>query len=136
MCGIIGILSEKPVVPLLVQALKRLEYRGYDSAGVATLLNGGIERRRAEGKLDKVVAHLMAPDLNLNTPPQEAGQAPLSRLDGAFALATISAGQENLLIGARRGRPLAIGYGEGEKFPGSAALALAPLNRRLSFLEE
>ena len=208
MCGIIGILSEKPVVPLLVQALKRLEYRGYDSAGVATLVNGGIERRRAEGKLHnlearlrreplcgtvgightrwathgqpnevnahphvnervavvhngiienfrslraeleqagrcfesetdtEVVAHLLAHYLNLQMPPQEAVQATLSRLDGAFALAIIFAGQENLLIGARRGSPLAIGYGEGELFLGSDALALAPLNRRICYLEE
>ena len=208
MCGIIGILSEKPVVPLLVQALKRLEYRGYDSAGVATLVNGGIERRRAEGKLHnlearlrreplcgtvgightrwathgqpnevnahphvnervavvhngiienfrplraeleqagrcfesetdtEVVAHLLAHYLNLQMPPQEAVQATLSRLDGAFALAIIFAGQENLLIGARRGSPLAIGYGEGEMFLGSDALALAPLNRRICYLEE
>ena len=208
MCGIVGAIAERNIVPILMEGLHRLEYRGYDSAGVATLVNGGIERRRAEGKLHnlearlrreplcgtvgightrwathgqpnevnahphvnervavvhngiienfrplrteleqagrcfesetdtEVVAHLLAHYLNLQMPPQEAVQATLSRLDGAFALAIIFAGQENLLIGARRGSPLAIGYGEGEMFLGSDALALAPLNRRICYLEE
>jgi len=116
---------------------------------VAVVHNGIIENFRPlrteleqagrcfESETDtEVVAHLLAHYLNLQMPPQEAVQATLSRLDGAFALAIIFAGQENLLIGARRGSPLAIGYGEGEMFLGSDALALAPLNRRICYLEE
>ena len=208
MCGIIGITGDKPVVPLLVEALKRLEYRGYDSAGVATLVNGGIERRRAGGKLHnlearlrreplcgsvgightrwathgrpnemnahphanervavvhngiienfrplraeleragrgfetetdtEVVVHLLAHYLDHQLSPQEAVRATLARLDGAFALAIIFAGQHELLIGARRGSPLAIGYGKGEMYLGSDALALAPMTSRICYLEE
>ena len=208
MCGIIGIVGNKPAVPALVGALKRLEYRGYDSAGVATLVNGGIDRRRAEGKLENLetrlgreplsgtvgightrwathgrpnetnahphanervavvhngiienflplraelerggrrfesetdteaVAHLLAYYLDHQMTPQEAVRATLARLDGAFALAIIFAGRHDLLIGARRGSPLAVGYGEGEMFLGSDALALAPLTSRICYLED
>ena len=208
MCGIIGIIGKAPVTPLLVEALRRLEYRGYDSAGVATLINGHIERRRAEGKLVKlesllrvqplpgtigightrwathgaptetnahphadervvlvhngiienfrelrreltaerrqiatetdteVVVHLISSYLEKGHSPQDAVQAALSRLEGAFALAILFAKHHNLMIGARRGSPLAVGYGEGEMYLGSDALALAPLTNRICYLEE
>jgi glucosamine--fructose-6-phosphate aminotransferase (isomerizing) len=191
-----------------MDALKRLEYRGYDSAGVATLVDGDIGRRRAEGKLENLrarlqreplcgtvgightrwathgrpnelnahphanervalvhngiienflplraeleetgrrfetdtdteaVAHLLAYYLDRQLPPHEAVPATLSRLDGAFALAIIFAGRPDLLIGARRGSPIAIGYGDGEMFLGSDALALAPFTDRISYLED
>ena len=208
MCGIIGILGKAPAAPLLLDALKRLEYRGYDSAGVATLVNGQIERRRAEGKLvnlaqrldgeplagttgightrwathgapnetnahphanervavvhngiienfrelraelegqghgfetetdTEVMVHLVTEGLNQQKTPQEAVAAALKRLEGAFALAIVFAGRHDLMIGARRGSPLAVGYGEGEMFLGSDALALAPLTDRICYLEE
>jgi len=208
MCGIIGILGREPVAPLMVDALKRLEYRGYDSAGVATLEKGHLARRRAEGKLknleqrlgreplagtigightrwathgrpnennahphatDRVavvhngiienfqalrreltglgytfrtetdteaVAMLASHFLAQGDAPGEAVAKTLARLDGAFALAFLFAGERDLLIGARRGSPLAIGYGDGEMFLGSDALALAPLTRRITYLEE
>jgi glutamine---fructose-6-phosphate transaminase (isomerizing) len=208
MCGIIGIIGKAPVTPLLIEALRRLEYRGYDSAGVATLINGHIERRRAEGKLVKlesllrvqplpgtigightrwathgaptetnahphadervvlvhngiienfrelrreltaerrqiatdtdteVVVHLISSYLEKGHSPQDAVQAALSRLEGAFALAILFAKHHNLMIGARRGSPLAVGYGEGEMYLGSDALALAPLTNRICYLEE
>ncbi len=208
MCGIIGIIGSVPVVPLLVDGLKRLEYRGYDSAGIATLTNGSIDRRRAEGKLanlaalldedpvegtigightrwathgrpsevnahphanqsvavvhngiienfqelreelaaaghsfetetdTEVVVHLLRDHLEKQLSPQEAVAASLKRLEGAFALAIIFAGRHDLMIGARRGSPLAVGYGDGEMFLGSDALALAPLTDRISYLEE
>jgi glucosamine--fructose-6-phosphate aminotransferase (isomerizing) len=208
MCGIIGILGTAPAAPLLLEGLRRLEYRGYDSAGVATLANGRIERRRAEGKLanlaalleraplagtvgightrwathgrpnetnahphatgrvavvhngiienfqelraeleaaghrfqtetdTEVVAHLLTRYLEEQKTPEEAMAAAMARLKGAFALAIIFAGRHDLMIGARRGSPLVVGYGEGEMFLGSDALALAPLTRRLSYLEE
>jgi glucosamine--fructose-6-phosphate aminotransferase (isomerizing) len=208
MCGIIGILGDKPVVPLLIEALKRLEYRGYDSAGIATLVNGGIDRRRAQGKLinlearlqreplcgtvgightrwathgrpneanahphvnervavvhngiienfrplraeleqagrlfesetdTETVAHLLAHYLDHQMAPEEAVMATLARLEGAFALAIIFAGRHDFIIGARRGSPLAVGYGEGGMFLGSDALALAPLTSRICYLEE
>src|SRR6266849_2537811 len=208
MCGIIGIIAKKPVAPELIGGLKRLEYRGYDSAGIATLINGRIERRRAEGKLANLVArlerepvqgvigightrwathglptetnaHPIATDrvavvhngiienfqalrrelgalgygfrtetdteavailathyLAQGLSPRQAIAKSLARLDGAFALVFLFAGEHDLLIGARRGSPLAIGYGDGEMFIGSDALALAPLTRRLSYLEE
>ena len=208
MCGIIGILGKSPVVPLLVDGLKRLEYRGYDSAGVATLVNGRIERRRAEGKIARleaelranplggtigightrwathgaptvgnahphathrvalvhngiienfqelreelegdgvrfetetdteVVAHLLTCHLDRQMSPEEAVAATLSRLHGAFALAIIFAGRHDLMVGARRGSPLAVGFGDGEMFLGSDALALAPLTQRICYLEE
>jgi glutamine---fructose-6-phosphate transaminase (isomerizing) len=208
MCGIIGILGKRPVAPLLLDALKRLEYRGYDSAGVATLVNGRIERRRAEGKIARleaeleqaplpgttgightrwathgaptvvnahphatdrvalvhngiienfqelraelegegvrletetdteVVAHLLTRELNRQKSPEEAVAAVLPRLTGAFALAILFAGRHDLMIGARRGSPLAVGYGDGEMYLGSDALALAPLTQRICYLEE
>ena len=208
MCGIIGILGQAPAAPLLVDALKRLEYRGYDSAGVATLVNGGIDRRRAEGKLvnleslleraplpgtigightrwathgrpteanahphasDRVaivhngiienfkelrreledachvfetetdsetVVHLLTAYLEKQASPQEAVAETLKRLEGAFALAIVFAGRHDLMVGARRGSPLAVGYGDGEMYLGSDALALAPLTNRICYLEE
>ncbi len=208
MCGIIGILGKAPAAPLLLDALKRLEYRGYDSAGVATLVDGKVERRRAEGKLvnlakrldaeplagttgightrwathgapnetnahphanervavvhngiienfrelraelegqghgfetetdSEVVVHLVTEGLNQQKTPQDAVAAALKRLEGAFALAIVFAGRHDLMIGARRGSPLAVGYGEGEMFLGSDALGLAPLTDRICYLEE
>jgi glutamine---fructose-6-phosphate transaminase (isomerizing) len=208
MCGIIGIIGEAPVAPLLLDGLKRLEYRGYDSAGIATLRNGAIERRRAEGKLSNLVGvvagrpldgtigightrwathgrptevnahphanervalvhngiienfkqlrgeleaaghrfetetdtetvvHLISDCLDRQMTPQQAVAATLKRLEGAFALAIIFAGRHDLMIGARRGSPLAVGYGDGEMFLGSDALALAPLTDRICYLEE
>ena len=208
MCGIIGILGKADVAPLLLAGLNRLEYRGYDSAGVATLVNGRIERRRAEGKLGnlaallardplpgttgightrwathgrpnetnahphatarvaivhngiienfqelrdelealghrfetetdtEVVAHLLTHHLDAQKSPEDAMAATLPRLHGAFALAVVFAGRPDLMIGARRGSPLAIGYGDGEMYLGSDALALAPLTRRICYLEE
>ena len=208
MCGIIGIIGRNAVAPLLIDGLKRLEYRGYDSAGIATLVDGGIDRRRAEGKivnLDALVAreplggtigightrwathggpsetnahphadervvlvhngiienfqelrteltdkghkfetdtdteavvHLVSDFLAAGKTPQEAVAAALKRLEGAFALAILFAGIDGLMIAARRGSPLAIGYGDGEMFIGSDALALAPLTQRICYLEE
>ena len=208
MCGIVGILGNGPVAGLIVDSLKRLEYRGYDSAGVATLEHGRVERRRAEGKLrnlqarleaeplsgavgightrwathgkptesnahphasegvavvhngiienfrelraelqakghafstetdTEVVAHLVGDELRRGKTPQEAVAAALPRLRGAFALAFIFEGQENLLIGARQGAPLAVGYGEGEMYLGSDALALAPFTDEITYLED
>ena len=208
MCGIIGIIGKQPVAPLLMDGLKRLEYRGYDSAGIATLVNGGIERRRAEGKIanlealmgsspvdgttgightrwathgspteinahphadDRVVlvhngiienfqelrreladaghvfetetdteavVHLVSHYLDAGKSPQDAVAATLARLEGAFALAILFAGRNDLMIGARRGSPLAIGYGDGEMYIGSDALALASLTQRICYLEE
>ena len=208
MCGIIGIIGKAPVAPLLVDGLRRLEYRGYDSAGVATLVNGGIARRRAEGKLvnlaallDKdpvegtigightrwathgrptevnahphanervalvhngiienfqelrdelagkghsfetetdteVIVHLLTEHLNQQMTPQEAVSEALVRVQGAFALAIVFAGRQDLMIGARAGSPLAVGYGDGEMYLGSDALALAPLTDRITYLEE
>jgi glutamine---fructose-6-phosphate transaminase (isomerizing) len=208
MCGIIGIIGNEPVAPHLIEALKRLEYRGYDSAGVATLESGTLTRRRAEGKLknleqrlqreplsgtigightrwathgrptennahphateklaivhngiienfadlhreleakgakfesetdSEVVAHLVTDELERGATPIEAVRAALPRLRGAFALAFLFAGDDNLLIGARRGSPLAIGYGDGEMFVGSDAIALAPFTSTVSYLED
>ena len=208
MCGIVGIIAERPVAEVLVDGLRRLEYRGYDSAGVATLVNGRIETRRAVGKLNSLadkltreplagtvgightrwathgrpsednahphfstqvavvhngivenyrdlrkelekkghifksetdtesIAHLITDYLQKGLSPQAATEAALKRLEGAFALAIIFTGHENLLIGARRGSPLAVGYGEHEMYLGSDALALAPLTSRISYLEE
>jgi glucosamine--fructose-6-phosphate aminotransferase (isomerizing) len=208
MCGIVGILGREPVAEEMVEALKRLEYRGYDSAGVATLENGHLTRRRAEGKLknlekrlsseplaghtgightrwathgkpnetnahphatDKVavvhngiienfkelrealqkkgvkfstetdtevVAHLVTDEMNQGRSPAEAVQAALPKLRGAFALAFLFEGEDDLLIGARKGSPLAIGYGKGEMFLGSDAIALAPFTETISYLEE
>ena len=208
MCGIIGILGARLVAPLLLDGLKRLEYRGYDSAGIAALTDGRIEFRRAEGKIDRLVArceqeplagtvgightrwathgrptednahphvtdrvaivhngiienyrelrqeleaknhrfrsetdtetiaHLMTDYLDQGMTPQQATAATLKRLQGAFAIAVLFAGYPDLLVGARRGSPLAIGYGEDELYLGSDALALAPLTNRISYLEE
>jgi len=208
MCGIVGIIGKRDVSALLVDGLRRLEYRGYDSAGVATLVNGGIERRRAEGKLknletllvgqplagrvgightrwathgipsernahphatarvavvhngiienfaelkdelleaghsftsdtdSEVIAHLVTYYLDRQMLPADAVGAALRRLQGAFALAMIFSGEQDLMIGARRGSPLAVGYGDGEMYLGSDALALAPLTRKITYLDE
>src|SRR5436309_4193107 len=208
MCGIVGILGREPVAGLLVDALKRLEYRGYDSAGVATLESGQLVRRRAEGKLrnlearltreplagttgightrwathgrptesnahphaterlavvhngiidnfrelreelektgarfgsdtdTEVVAHLVTQEMKNGRSPAEAVAAALPRLRGAFALAFLFAGENDLLVGARKGSPLAIGYGDGEMYLGSDAMALAPFTDTISYLED
>jgi glutamine---fructose-6-phosphate transaminase (isomerizing) len=208
MCGIVGILGAGPVAGSIVDALKRLEYRGYDSAGVATLENGKLERRRAEGKLKNLEAKLAASplggaigightrwathgkpteinahphasprlavvhngiienfralrqelaaqgyafatetdseiaafvvedELGKGKSPEEAVHAALGRLRGAFALVYLFEGEEDLLIGARQGAPLAIGYGDGEMYLGSDALALSPFTDRIAYLEE
>jgi glucosamine--fructose-6-phosphate aminotransferase (isomerizing) len=208
MCGIIGILGRGPVAEQLVDSLKRLEYRGYDSAGVATLEGDVLTRRRAEGKLrnlearlkdspldghtgightrwathgkptesnahphatenvavvhngiienfrelrqslekqgakfasetdTEVVAHLVNTYLLKGASPQEAVKATLPQLRGAFALAFVFRGHGDLLIGARRGSPLAIGYGKGEMYLGSDAIALAPFTDTISYLED
>ncbi len=208
MCGIVGILGREPVAGLLVDALKRLEYRGYDSAGVATLESGQLVRRRAEGKLrnlearlarepltgtigightrwathgrptegnahphatehlavvhngiienfrelreelektgakfgsdtdTEVVAHLVTREMKNGRSPADAVAAALPRLRGAFALAFLFAGENDLLIGARKGSPLAIGYGDGEMYLGSDAIALAPFTDAISYLED
>jgi len=208
MCGIVGIIGREPVAGHLVEALKRLEYRGYDSAGVATLDHGALGRRRAEGKLaalerrltreplagnigightrwathgkptesnahphatdrvavahngiienfrelrerltkngakfgsetdTEVVAHLVTDEMKKGKPPVEAVAATLKQLRGAFALAFLFAGEDDLMIGARKGSPLAIGYGDGEMYLGSDAIALAPFTDTISYLED
>ncbi len=208
MCGIVGIIGREPVAGHLVEALKRLEYRGYDSAGVATLDHGALGRRRAEGKLaalekrlareplagnigightrwathgkptetnahphatdrvavahngiienfrelreklikngakfgsetdTEVVAHLVTDEMKKGKPPVEAVAAALKQLRGAFALAFLFAGEDDLMIGARKGSPLAIGYGDGEMYLGSDAIALAPFTDTISYLED
>jgi glucosamine--fructose-6-phosphate aminotransferase (isomerizing) len=208
MCGIVGILGRGPVAEQLVDSLKRLEYRGYDSAGVATLEGDHLARRRAEGKLrnlearlkaeplaghtgightrwathgrptennahphatarvavvhngiienfrelrealekkgavfntetdTEVVLHLVDSYLARGINPVEAVKASLSELRGAFALGFIFAGDDNLMIGARNGPPLAIGYGEGEMYLGSDAIALGPFTDTIAYLED
>jgi glucosamine--fructose-6-phosphate aminotransferase (isomerizing) len=208
MCGIVGILGREPVAEQMVEALKRLEYRGYDSAGVATLEAGRLTRRRAEGKLrnletklrgdplmgmigightrwathgkpnennahphatdrlavvhngiienfrelreelegkgakfgtetdTEVVAHLVTQEMKNGRSPVEAVAAALPRLRGAFALAFLFEGESDLLIGARKGSPLAVGHGDGEMYLGSDAIALAPFTDTISYLEE
>jgi glutamine---fructose-6-phosphate transaminase (isomerizing) len=208
MCGIVGILGKAAVAGELVDGLKRLEYRGYDSAGVCTLVDGQFQRRRAEGKLKNLVArleddplpglsgiahtrwathgaptednahphivgdvavvhngiienfkplrdelqaegrtflsqtdtevvgHLVARELEAGKSPQQAVAAVLPRLHGAFALALLFRNDPDLLIGARLGAPLTVGYGDGENYLGSDALALAGITQRIAYLEE
>jgi glutamine---fructose-6-phosphate transaminase (isomerizing) len=208
MCGIVGIVGHSQVAPLIVDALKRLEYRGYDSAGVATIEHGELGRRRAEGKLinlerrlkddplagtigightrwathgvpnetnahphfsdgvaivhngiienfaelrdelirdgysfssqtdTEVVAHLVARELAKGLKPVEAAHQALKRLEGAFALAIMFKGDEDLIVGARNGPPLAVGHGDGEMFLGSDAIALAPFTNSITYLED
>ncbi len=208
MCGIVAVVGHTPVAPLIVDALKRLEYRGYDSAGVATIQRGELSRRRAEGKLvnlerrlqaepldgtigightrwathgvpnetnahphfsngvaivhngiienfaelrdelvrdgyefasqtdTEVVAHLISRELTRGAAPVEAAHNALKRLQGAFALAIMFKGDEDLIVGARNGPPLAVGHGEGEMFLGSDAIALAPFTNSITYLED
>lgn len=208
MCGIVGVVGVSPAAELLLDGLKRLEYRGYDSAGIATLVNGHIERRRAEGKLKalskvleetplagvtgightrwathgaptesnahphatsrvavvhngiienhallraeleaagqvfcsetdtETVAQLLDLLLAQGLSPVEAARQAFGRLEGAYALALIFAGHPELIIGAQRGAPLAVGFGGEEMYLGSDALALAPLTREIAYLED
>ena len=209
MCGIIGILGKEDVTGRLLEGLRRLEYRGYDSAGICTIHNGALDRRRAEGKLDnlaktlaaeplpgligiahtrwathgaptqdnahphatgevalvhngiienfkplrdeliakgrtfqsqtdtEVVAHLISADVEAGMDPVEAVRTNLKRLHGAFALAILFRQNPDMLIGARLGSPLVVGYGEnGETYLGSDALAIAPLTQQIAYLEE
>lgn len=208
MCGIVGILGKHQVAPLLVEALKRLEYRGYDSAGIATVNDGVLERRRAIGKLvnlsdllvheplagcsgightrwathgaatvanahphqagpvavvhngiienfrelraelaeagfgfesetdTETVALLARLNIERGLSPADAARETLARLRGAFALCFLFKGEDNLIIAARKGSPLAIGHGDGEMFVGSDAIALAPMTDRITYLEE
>ncbi len=163
MCGIVGVLGTHEAAPLLVESLKRLEYRGYDSAGIATINDAGqLDRRRAVGKLvnlsdalvhdplqgksgiitfvtetdTETVALLAQEFLEQGKSPREAVAATLPRLEGAFALCFLFDGEEDLMIAARKGSPLAIGHGDGEMFVGSDAIALAPLTDRITYLDE
>jgi glucosamine--fructose-6-phosphate aminotransferase (isomerizing) len=208
MCGIVGVIGTRPAAPLLLEALRRLEYRGYDSAGVATLVNGHVERRRASGKLanlaavlddrplpgttgightrwathgaptegnahphgtervavvhngiienhaelraeleregqefstetdTETVAQLVDLNLKRGMEPVEAAGAAFERLEGAYALAIVFAGHSELMVGAQRGAPLAVGFGDDEMFLGSDSLALAPLTRRIAYLKD
>ncbi len=208
MCGIFGIIGEQQVAPLLLEGLKRLEYRGYDSSGIASLSNGHIDRRRAEGKLvnlkdkidqepldgtvgightrwathglpnernahphatDKVavvhngiienyaslkaelielgakfdtqtdtevIIHLVTHYMNEGESAEDAANKTMDRLEGAFALVMIFAGHHDLMIGCRQGTPLALGYGDGEMFVASDSYALAPLTKKICFLED
>jgi len=208
MCGIIGITGAGAVVPRLIDSLKRLEYRGYDSAGIAAVVDGRIERRRAKGKIreleavlaadplagtigightrwathgaptttnahphkagrvclvhngiienfaelkaeleaegrvfesqtdTEVVAHLLDHKLTAGLAPLDAFKATLDRLTGAYALAVLIEGEDELILGARRGSPLVVGWGEGEMYLGSDALAVGPFTQKISYLEE
>src|SRR5437763_5328431 len=208
MCGIVGIVGKSDVAQRLFDGLKRLEYRGYDSAGICTIDDGKLERRRAEGKLDnlarelgdrplhgitgiahtrwathgaptvgnahphivgsvalvhngiienfkplrdeligegrkfesetdtEVVGHLVAREIEGGASPEDAVAAVLPRLHGAFAIAFLFRDHPDLIIGARRGAPLTVGYGEGENYLGSDALAVAPWTQRIAYLEE
>jgi glucosamine--fructose-6-phosphate aminotransferase (isomerizing) len=208
MCGIIGVTGNGPVVPRLIDSLKRLEYRGYDSAGVAAMVDGAVERRRAQGKIrnleavlaeqpltasvgightrwathgapttanahphkagrvtlvhngiienfaelkaelaaeghvfesqtdTEVIAHLLDAELNTGRAPLEAFKVTLDRLTGAYALAVLIDGQDDLILGARRGSPLVVGWGEDEMYLGSDALAVGPFTQKISYLEE
>ncbi len=208
MCGIVGILGLEPVSWQLVDALKRLEYRGYDSAGIALLHDAKLKRIRAAGKLDnlasrlngrdepatagightrwathgaptegnahphhagrvaivhngiienfrelkdelaaqgvgfetetdtEVVAHLIDQAMSAGLMPLDAVRNVLARLEGAFAFAILFDGEDNLMIGARRGSPLAIGHGDGQMYLGSDAIALAPFTNRVTYLDD
>ena len=208
MCGIIGVTGNGPVVPRLIDSLKRLEYRGYDSAGVAAVVDGAVERRRAQGKIrnleavlaeaplkatvgightrwathgapttanahphkagrvtlvhngiienfaelkaelaaeghvfesqtdTEVIAHLLDAELNTGRAPLEAFKVTLDRLTGAYALAVLIDGEDDLILGARRGSPLVVGWGEDEMYLGSDALAVGPFTQKISYLEE
>jgi glucosamine--fructose-6-phosphate aminotransferase (isomerizing) len=208
MCGIVGIAGRQDAAPVILEALKRLEYRGYDSAGIATLDHGAIQRRRSPGKLarleavlrerplsgttgightrwathgapsennahphasarvaivhngiienfrelkaelaarghafesetdSEVAAHLVTDLLAEGYAPDESAKRAVARLTGAYSIAMIFKGHDGLLIGARKGAPLAVGYGEGECYLGSDAFALAPFTNRVAYLEE
>jgi glucosamine--fructose-6-phosphate aminotransferase (isomerizing) len=208
MCGIVGIAGTRDVAPVILEALRRLEYRGYDSAGIATLVDGGIDRRRAPGKLNnldtvlrgqplpghtgightrwathgaptesnahphvsgkvaivhngiienfrelrdeliakghtfhsetdsEVAAHLVTDYLDAGLAPAEAAKAAVRRLIGAYSLAMMFKGHEGFLVGARKGPPLAVGYGESESYLGSDAFALAPFTNRVAYLRD
>ena len=208
MCGIVGIVGTSDVAQRLFDGLKRLEYRGYDSAGICTIDQGQLVRRRAEGKLDnlarelagdllhgstgiahtrwathgaptvgnahphivgpvalvhngiienfkplrdeliaegrtfesetdtEVVGHLVAREVERGASPQDAVAAVLPRLTGAFAIAFLFRDDPELIIGARMGAPLTVGYGEGENYLGSDALAVAPWTQRIAYLDE
>src|SRR3982751_2701226 len=208
MCGIVGIVGGEDVAQRLFDGLKRLEYRGYDSAGICTINDGKLERRRAEGKLDnlarelvanplhgitgiahtrwathgaptvgnahphivgpvalvhngiienfkplrdeliadgrtfesetdtEVVGHLVAREVERGASPQQAVAAVLPRLTGAFAIAFLFRDHPDLIIGARQGAPLTVGYGEGENYLGSDALAVAPWTQRIAYRDE
>ena len=208
MCGIVAIVGKEAVAQRLFDGLKRLEYRGYDSAGICTITNGKFERQRAEGKLDnlaakladdrpegtigiahtrwathgaptegnahphivgpvalvhngiienfkplrdeliadgrefesetdtEVVAHLVAREVEGGASPEDAVATVLPRLHGAFAIAFLFRDQPDLVIGARMGAPLTVGYGEGENYLGSDAIALAPWTRKIAYLDE
>ncbi len=208
MCGIIGVTGIGPAVPRIIDSLKRLEYRGYDSAGIAVLVDGRIERRRAKGKIreleavlaaepleaqvgightrwathgapttinahphkagrvvlvhngiienfaelkaelavagcvfesqtdTEVMAHMLDEALKRDPDPLTAFKAVLDRLIGAYALAVLIEGEDGLILGARRGSPLVVGWGEGEMYLGSDALAVGPFTQKISYLEE
>ncbi|MBN9510484.1 MAG: glutamine--fructose-6-phosphate transaminase (isomerizing) [Alphaproteobacteria bacterium] len=208
MCGIVGVIGGGPAAPIILETLRRLEYRGYDSAGIATVVDGAIARRRASGKLDNLaeaLARMKLPGstgightrwathgaptetnahphatarvavvhngiienhaelraeleragqvfvtetdtetvvqlvdllLQQGATPVEAARAALARLHGAYALAMVFSGHPDLMVGARHGPPLAVGFGEDEMFVGSDALALAPLTERIAYLED
>ncbi len=208
MCGIVGVLGTHEVAPIIVEALKRLEYRGYDSAGIATVSDGVLDRRRAVGKLvnlsdhlvhnplagksgightrwathggptvgnahphqagpvavvhngiienfkalrtelevagyafqsetdTEVIALLTQKHIDEGHDPREATRLTLERLEGAFALAFLFQDEDDLMIAARKGSPLAIGHGDGEMYVGSDAIALAPMTNRITYLEE
>ncbi len=208
MCGIVGVLGKHEAAPILVEALKRLEYRGYDSAGIATVLDGTLDRRRAVGKLvnlqdllvheplagksgightrwathgepnvknahphqtrrvavvhngivenfrelredlaargigyetdtdTETVALVAQSFLDDGLSPRDAAEQTIARLEGAYALCFLFEGEQDLMIAARKGSPLAIGHGEGEMFVGSDAIALAPMTDQITYLEE
>ena len=208
MCGIIGIVGAKPVAERLIESLKRLEYRGYDSAGLAAQVDGKLERRRAPGKLreleavvaehplnaesgightrwathgapternahphisgrvavvhngiienfaelkaelqakgrvfssdtdTEVVAHLIDEALSDGLAPLAAFKATLDKLRGAYALAVLVGGEHEVILGARKGPPLAVGYGKGEMFIGSDGLALGPFTNQVAYLDD